>query len=132
MAVDLKTREPAVTEANVVQSADAQCTGGAVTLTFDVAATGGMPQRVQLLMPGEIAREFALKLVRSAAAATFVLLCLVGSLDNAPPPSALKAACVSGLADWPRPDGNIRCGAHKASDYAGLRRRAVSPHSPMV
>ncbi|SDR38348.1 hypothetical protein SAMN05444161_3413 [Rhizobiales bacterium GAS191] len=69
-------------EAGTVQHATMRCADDAVELTLDVTAEGGQLRRVQLRMPREIAQEFALGLVRSAANLSCMLLGFLGKFDD--------------------------------------------------
>jgi hypothetical protein len=137
MGMDRKTSEPACGRAGVVQRADAQCVDGAVELTFDVTTESGALERLQMRMPREIAQEFALRLVRCAASVACIMLFLVGSLRDGPLRPNVEASCGPSLS-WspimggPHDSRNALCGAHRPSDFVGLRRHAVSPHAPKV
>src|SRR5579871_563905 len=109
MAVDLKTREPDITNATVVQGADAQSVDGAVALTFDVRAAGGGLERVRLLVPAKVARELALKLVRSAAAVSCALLLFSSSVNDASPPQQ-RAECTNALTPLSHQALSSHCG----------------------
>jgi hypothetical protein len=69
-------------EIAVVRSADVQALGDVVELTLDVATQGEAPRRLRFRMPSGIARDFALRLVHSAANLSCMAVGVLGGLDD--------------------------------------------------